>query len=517
MKCSLNTCDSLVSHPITCALCKQPYCSEICKTIHNRSFCQDTRLQRLRETEASCPFIKLGQYLDDAQADELVPQKAAIHTRYEPVMESRRLGRGSYGEVILVKDKEASRPVAMKIINKTRIGDKRVMETLRNEIEIQRHIVHENIVRMMSYAETEKNIYIIMEYASKGNLFQLVRMKGKFSEREAFFFFTQTCSAIHFLHSCNIIHRDIKPENLLITGNGTLKLGDFGCCSKNNDANRMKFCGTIDYMAPEVVSNKESNEKADVWSLGILLYEMLHGYTPFLGRSESDTVAKILENRPLFRNVYEDAKELIEAITDSTPSKRPEVWEIFHFPWMKRMQGEFGISEFATKEAISTHANKELVKTIGKMPKLVHSAYSAKDVHKVPVAKSLRYNERLGLGRQPAGKSETPSSRRTGSEKNSTTESQFSTAHKKAMQQNRKEEQLIEQYSSLDSNTNMASEYLVDLGDEENKDGVASMVKRLRYIPAVRRKKSLFMLGRVPKCLKSAKTCLLYTSDAADE
>ena len=112
--------------------------------------------------------------------------------------------------------KETNNNVAVKIIEKKGITDNTIHKSIKNEIEIQRRIIHENIIRLITYVEDDHKVHIVMEYANKGTLFTLLRRKQLFSEKEAFYYFTQVCSAIQFLHINQLIHRDIKPENLLL-------------------------------------------------------------------------------------------------------------------------------------------------------------------------------------------------------------------------------------------------------------------------------------------------------------
>jgi serine/threonine protein kinase len=316
--------------------------------------------------------------LADENSEGIPKCNEGVYDKYEVVKKGDKnytLGKGSYGEVILMKEKATGNLVALKIIQKGAVENPKALQYLVNEIEIQKRIIHENIIRLYSYYEDSKNLYIIMEYAKKGSLFQLVRRKRKLSEKEAFFFFTQVCSAIYFLHTHDFIHRDIKPENLLIMESGTLKLCDFGCCTKSNTGDRMTFCGTAEYMAPEIIKRDGYREKADVWSLGILLYEMLHGYAPYHGRKDQEIFGRIIDNKPVFRNIKEDSKDLIKSLINQDPSVRPEIWEIFMHPWMKRMQQEFGIKEQKTPLHEQHTANKPIT-----------------DKSKGPIAKFLLYN-----------------------------------------------------------------------------------------------------------------------------
>ena len=199
MKYSNGTCTQLKGSliPFNCNYYDaKNYCSQNCKledwnAVHSE-VCRKSRLEKLKKTEETCPFIKLGQFLDDTEADIRSPKHDNVYTIYEPVRNTKIIGKGSYGEVILMRDKTNKKLVAMKIINKNGIIDNKVMNALNNEINVQKKIIHENIVGLITHIEDTKNIYIVMEYADKGSLFQLLRRKSRFSEKEAFYFFTQT-------------------------------------------------------------------------------------------------------------------------------------------------------------------------------------------------------------------------------------------------------------------------------------------------------------------------------------
>jgi serine/threonine protein kinase len=120
-----------------------------------------------------------------------------------------------------------------------------------------------------------------MDFTQKGNLYQKLKKDKFFDETAAFHYFIQTCSAVNFLHSNNLVHRDLKPENLLLDESNNIKLCDFGWCVELNLGNRVTFCGTYEYMAPEIINELPYNNSIDIWSLGILLYELIHGYSPF--------------------------------------------------------------------------------------------------------------------------------------------------------------------------------------------------------------------------------------------
>lgn len=177
--------------------------------------------------------------------------------------------------------------VAVKKIDKTSLKHRKIRETLAREIIIHKQLKHQYIVRLYSAIEDADFIYLIMEYINKGNLFTSIRQARSFNEDEAFYYFVQAASGIYFLHEHGFIHRDLKPENLLISEINLLKICDFGWVTELKEnaesEHRNTFCGTLEYMAPEMIGNMPHNHLIDVWSLGILLYEMCHGKAPFRG------------------------------------------------------------------------------------------------------------------------------------------------------------------------------------------------------------------------------------------
>ena len=134
---------------------------------------------------------------------------------------------------------------------------------------------------MYGFFYNEDNLYIMIEYATKCDLYGLLKTKKRFDEATARKFMIQMVKAIHYLQKMNIIHRDIKPENIMVSINQTLKLSDFGWAVKSKSNDRKTFCGTPDYFCPEIIKYKPFDYKVDNWSLGILAYELLCGVPPF--------------------------------------------------------------------------------------------------------------------------------------------------------------------------------------------------------------------------------------------
>lgn len=160
-----------------------------------------------------------------------------------------KIFRGAFGHVELVRFKETGENFAMKTMSKKFIYTYSKPENLRREIKIQKKLDHPHIVKLRYFFEDKDNVYLILEYAENGSLFNLMRKNKKFTEEESFSYFYQTCLGISYLHEKNIIHRDLKPENLVLDQDYGIKICDFGWSAEaQNSQYRTTFCGTVDYM-----------------------------------------------------------------------------------------------------------------------------------------------------------------------------------------------------------------------------------------------------------------------------
>ena len=275
------------------------------------------------------------------------------------------LGSGAYGDVyclspiipIVNQSKNSNNNnnnnnnFALKHMSKSKITEKNISkELIMQEILIHSRIDHTNIVKLFNFYESDSSFYMLMEHCEKGNLYSYIRQnKGTIPEKEAYRLFIQTCYAVYFLHENNIIHRDIKPENLLLDSSNNIKLCDFGWAvqmnskrnSTNNlsdNSNRITFCGTFEYMAPEIVNENRYNIEIDVWSLGILLYEILHGYSPFRSKNNSNEIfANILKQDLVFNSrddLSNDVIDLIKKLLEKDIRKRMRLVDVFSHSWV---------------------------------------------------------------------------------------------------------------------------------------------------------------------------------------
>ena len=249
------------------------------------------------------------------------------------------IGKGAFSNVYLYKDIISQEKYAVKIMEKDFIlKNLETLEIINKEIEIQSRINHPNIIRLYNIYENSNTIYMIMEYLNNGNLFSLIRRKKGLIEIEAYKYFSQIVNAIKFLHKNNIIHRDIKPENILLDNKYNCKLCDFGwSVILKDNSSRNTFCGTIEYMAPEIINNEQYDKSIDIWSLGVLLFEMIHGFNPFENNKKNinllfDNIKH--QNLKFQENISDECKDLIQKMLESNSNKRICIDDIINHPFM---------------------------------------------------------------------------------------------------------------------------------------------------------------------------------------
>lgn len=197
----------------------------------------------------------------------------------------RPLGRGKFGRVYLARERESGFVCALKVLHKNEIQQGSVEKQVAREIEIQSNLRHPNILRLYGHFHDKKRIFLILEYAGKGELYKHLQKQDRFPEQKSAHYVAQMTRALIYLHRKHVIHRDIKPENILVGLHGELKMSDFGWSVHAPSGRRLTKCGTLDYLPPEMVDpvrkDKPYDEKVDLWSLGVLMYEFLVGQAPF--------------------------------------------------------------------------------------------------------------------------------------------------------------------------------------------------------------------------------------------
>lgn len=197
----------------------------------------------------------------------------------------RPLGKGKFGRVYLAKERTSGFICALKVLHKSELQQGRVEKQVRREIEIQSNLRHPNILQLYGHFHDSKRVFLILEFAGRGELYKHLCKESRFPEWKAAQYIAQMASALRYLHRKHVIHRDIKPENILVGIHGEIKISDFGWSVHAPNSRRRTICGTLDYLPPEMINPDRLenwyNEKVDLWSLGVLMYEFLVGEAPF--------------------------------------------------------------------------------------------------------------------------------------------------------------------------------------------------------------------------------------------
>lgn len=248
------------------------------------------------------------------------------------------LGKGKFGQVYLARERSTGFVCALKVLRKCELQQGKVEKQVRREIEIQSNLAHANILRLYGHFHDTKRIFLILEFAGKGELYKHLRKAQRFPEWQAAQYIAQMASALKYLHKKHVMHRDIKPENILVGLHGEIKISDFGWSVHAPNNRRQTMCGTLDYLPPEMIKpGREENwysDKVDLWSLGVLTYEFLVGEAPF-----EDT--PVMTQRRIARGemtvpdfVSVEAKDLIKRLLVLDPEKRLGLDQVEVHPWI---------------------------------------------------------------------------------------------------------------------------------------------------------------------------------------
>jgi len=249
----------------------------------------------------------------------------------------RPLGKGKFGNVYLAREKKSKYIVALKVLFKSQLQKAAVEHQLRREIEIQSHLKHGHILRLFGYFYDETRIYLILEFAPRGEMYKFLQKRpgGKFDEPMASKFIRQMTQALSYCHSMSVIHRDIKPENLLLDMKGDLKISDFGWSVHAPSSRRATMCGTLDYLPPEMINGDTHDERVDHWALGVLTYEFLVGSPPFEAQSNQDTYKRIVNIDLRFpSHVSSQARDLVARLLRKNPADRIALEDVLKHPWI---------------------------------------------------------------------------------------------------------------------------------------------------------------------------------------
>lgn len=269
-------------------------------------------------------------------------QRAPMSTQTELKIEhyilGKTIGMGGFGKVKIARHEYTGNNVAVKIINKKRMKDRNMGSRIKREIKLLRYFNHPNIIRLYEVLETQTDVFLVMEYAPRGEIFELIAHKGKLDEHEARFFFRQIVAGVEYCHSNLVAHRDLKPENILVDEYKTIKIADFGLSNLMKDGKFMKTdCGSPNYAAPEVISKKKYiGTEADTWSCGVILFALLAGYLPFDEEVLQMLFKKIKEgDYEIPEHFSKEAADLIRRMLQPNPILRLKFHELKLHPWLR--------------------------------------------------------------------------------------------------------------------------------------------------------------------------------------
>ncbi|XP_067280185.1 serine/threonine-protein kinase MARK2 isoform X13 [Pseudorasbora parva] len=248
----------------------------------------------------------------------------------------KTIGKGNFAKVKLAKHVLTGKEVAVKIIDKTQLNSSSLQKLFR-EVRIMKLLNHPNIVKLFEVIETEKTLYLVMEYASGGEVFDYLVAHGRMKEKEARAKFRQIVSAVQYCHQKCIVHRDLKAENLLLDADMNIKIADFGFSNEFTLGNKLDtFCGSPPYAAPELFQGKKyDGPEVDVWSLGVILYTLVSGSLPFDGQNLKELRERVLRGKyriPFYMST--DCENLLKKFLILNPTKRGSLEQIMKDRWM---------------------------------------------------------------------------------------------------------------------------------------------------------------------------------------
>nr|XP_022899756.1 serine/threonine-protein kinase par-1-like isoform X2 [Onthophagus taurus] len=267
-------------------------------------------------------------------SSSVFPMEKLVRVGYYEL--EKTIGKGNFAVVKLATHIVTRTKVAIKIIDKTALDEENLTKIFR-ETAILKKLRHPHITRLYQLMETDQTIYMVTEYASKGEIFDLVASKGRMPEPEAKRIFSQIVSALSYCHLQGVVHRDLKAENLLLDHNMNIKIADFGFSNQFTDGCLLStFCGSPPYAAPELFQGLNyDGPKADIWSLGVVLYVIVCGSLPFDGRTLQALKNVVIEGK--FRIPYfmtEECEHLIRHMLVVDPEKRLTISQIEKHPWL---------------------------------------------------------------------------------------------------------------------------------------------------------------------------------------
>ncbi|XP_040265776.1 serine/threonine-protein kinase H1 [Bufo bufo] len=306
------------------------------------------------------------------------------------------IGRGSFSRVVRVEHKASKQPYAIKMIE-TKYREGR--EVCESELSVLRRVRHTNIIQLIEVFETQERVYMVMELATGGELFDRIIAKGSFTERDATHVLQMVLEGVKYLHTLGITHRDLKPENLLYYHPGTdskIMITDFGLASarkKGDDCLMKTTCGTPEYIAPEILVRKPYTNSVDMWALGVISYILLSGTMPFEDDNRTRLYRQILKGKYSYSgepwpSVSNLAKDFIDRLLMVEPSERMTATQALKHPWVVSMAAS------SSMKNLHRSISQNLLKRASSRCQSTKSAQSVRSSRSTKSTKSRRVRER---------------------------------------------------------------------------------------------------------------------------
>ncbi|KAJ8272056.1 hypothetical protein COCON_G00109150 [Conger conger] len=334
-------------------------------------------------------------------ADPRRSKAAKYRAKFDPRVTAKYdikalIGRGSFSRVVRVEHKSTRQPYAIKMIE-TRCQEGR--EVCESELNVLRRVRHANIIQLIEVFETAERVYMVMELATGGELFDRIIARGSFTERDATRVLQMVLDGVKYLHTLGITHRDLKPENLLYYHPGAdskIMITDFGLAGtrkRGNECLMKTTCGTPEYIAPEILVRKPYTNAVDMWALGVISYILLSGTMPFEDENRTRLYRQILKGKYSFSgepwpNVSNLAKDFIERVLTVEPGARLSAGQALKHPWIVSMAAS------SSMKNLHRSISQNLLKRASSRCHSTKSAQSTRSSRSTKSNKSRRARER---------------------------------------------------------------------------------------------------------------------------
>ena len=319
------------------------------------------------------------------------------------VIQKKRIGKGAFSNIYKGYNKKSNKRVAVKEIKLDTIN--KYKESIKRETKIMRLLKHPNIINLYDTVidNYNDNIYLILDYFPRGDLSNFLK-KRQLKEKYAHKFTSQLADGLEYLLQNKIIHRDLKPQNILVTNLGDIKITDFGFARYFEDNTILNtICGSPLYMAPEIVKNRKYDFKSDLWSVGVILYEMLIGRPPYRAKNIFDLVTNIEKKNVILPSnivLTDECKDLLFKLLQKNPVERIQWDDFFSHKWIKNIvrEREDMLMEISTFNSFSEM--NDLIKNNSESFFLSNNSFTKKDIKLITSNKSSKIGQDLYASKQ---------------------------------------------------------------------------------------------------------------------